>query len=328
MMFRPNFVQFTDFSIAAAKPIEAFEGNQNSGFVFVEFQDGSGGIVKSLKDWHGNKTGRLYPAELLAAQEYLAARVGEVMDAPIRDCRLLNSTTVIMPYIEGKNGDQLDKDGFLDNQQGVSLRLFDHLTANADRRAKNLLFGSHDRIVGIDHALCNFRPRKMMPEPMAALWNNGISVESLTILRPKLEDLYLVFAEIGMEDKHQNLLGNLDWLLDAFTTLSQVAVIKNADLIADADGKAAEAMNLRRLEKWQSAGYAHSKAADLYRQAAAQVQGSEAISLEGKAKAQDELSREAHFTDVMGENHSPAEMTMAKAVVDEVVRVARSLTHP
>jgi len=62
MSFQPNFVTFTNTDIIGRKPMLGFKGNQNNGFTFIQFADGSGGIEKQLKDWTGNKTGRLYPA--------------------------------------------------------------------------------------------------------------------------------------------------------------------------------------------------------------------------------------------------------------------------
>ena len=331
-MFTPNFLRFSDFTTVSSAPMEDMKGNQHAGFVFLRFSDGSAGLVKVLKDWHGNKTGRLYPAELLAAQEYLAARVGEVMDAPIRDCVLLNSRTVMMPYIEGKSGEELDKDGFPCDQRGISLRLFDHLTANADRRAKNVMFTPDGNFIGIDHALCNFRLRtKMLPEKLADLWNGGVSVESLALLRPKLEALLPEFALLGMVEQHENIIATLDNLAAAFAVLAVASnlIEKASDpaLVAQADGKAAEAWDMRRREHWESAGYAHSKAADLYRHAASTASGSDVASLTAKANAQDELSREAHFTDTMTEQHSPAELSLAEAVAKEVARVAQAFRN-
>ena len=222
-MFQPNFVTFTNLEITERNPIEgnAFKGNQNGGFNFVRFSDGSGGIEKRMEDWTGNKTGRLYKGEVLAAQEYLAARVGEVMNAPIRDCLFTGSDAkaVIMPYIEGNSGLE-DGDEFLpSNAQGVALKLFDFLTANADRRPKNWINTPDGRIVGIDHALCNFRPRQAKPELVAEFWNAGVTADALLILRPKLEALRPKFSTIGMDDKFIIMMRNLDVLFEALSTI-------------------------------------------------------------------------------------------------------------
>ena len=229
-MFQPNFVTFTSTKISDhAFPLEGkFRGNQNDGFTFVLFEDGSGGVIKNLKDWTGNKTGRLYPAEILAAQEVLAARVGETMNAPIRECRFYgkDGLSVIMPYIEGENGEQAGQDAPPKGHQATALVLFDYLTANADRRPKNWLWTPDHRIVGIDHALCNFRPRTPTPELISLLWNNGVSYEALLILRPKLENLRLDFTQLGMGNKHETMMQNLSHLLQAFQILDQVAVVK------------------------------------------------------------------------------------------------------
>jgi len=229
-VFQPNFVTFTSTKISDhAFPLEGkFRGNQNDGFTFVLFDDGSGGVIKNLKDWTGNKTGRLYPAEILAAQEVLAARVGETMNAPIRECRFYgkDGLSVIMPYIEGENGEQAGQDTPPKGHQATALVLFDYLTANADRRPKNWLWTPDHRIVGIDHALCNFRPRTPTPELISLLWNNGVSHEALLILRPKLENLRIDFTQLGMGDKHETMMQNLSHLLQAFQILDQVAVVK------------------------------------------------------------------------------------------------------
>jgi SPP1 gp7 family putative phage head morphogenesis protein len=227
--FQPNFVTFTNTEIIRREPIEGiFEGNQNGGFNYVTFADGSGGIEKQLKDWHGNKTGNLYKAELLALQEYLSARVGEVMNAPIRDCRFTNTDakTIVMPYIDGKTGKELDKENFPTDAPGTTLRLFDYLTANADRRPKNLMFTTDGRIVGIDHALCNFRPRKLFPEQIAHFWNHGVNVENLQILRPKLANLQSEFTILGVPEKFQNMMNNLDNLIDALKKVSDAVVVE------------------------------------------------------------------------------------------------------
>ena len=227
--FQPNFVTFTNTEIIRREPIEGvFEGNQNVGFNYVTFADGSGGIEKQLKDWHGNKTGNLYKAELLALQEYLSARVGEVMNAPIRDCLFTNTDakTIIMPYIDGKTGKELDKENFPTDAPGTTLRLFDYLTANADRRPKNLMFTTDGRIVGIDHALCNFRPRKLFPEQISHFWNHGVTVENLQILRPKLANLQSEFTILGVPEKFQNMMNNLDNLIDALQKITDALVVE------------------------------------------------------------------------------------------------------
>ena len=222
-MFQPNFVTFTNLEITERNPINgnAFKGNQNGGFNFVRFSDGSGGIEKHMEDWTGNKTGRLYKGEVLAAQEYLAARVGEVMNAPIRDCLFTGSDAknVIMPYIEGKSGLEDDDEFLPSNAQGVALKLFDFITANADRRPKNWINTPDGRIVGIDHALCNFRPRQAKPELVTEFWNAGVTADALLILRPKLESLRPKFSTIGMDDKFIIMMRNLDVLLEALSVV-------------------------------------------------------------------------------------------------------------
>jgi len=226
-MFQPNFVTFTSTDITGREPLDGqtFKGNQNDGFVFVRFADGSGGLEKEMKDWVGNKTGRLYRAEILAAQEYLAAQVGKAMNAPVRDCYFTSPTTVIMPFIFGTPGDKASETSLPQNAQGTALQLFDYLVANADRRPKNWIITSDNRIVGIDHALCNFRPRFPDPDFVAEMWNNGVSLDSLTMLRPKLAALVLDFTSLGMGDKHENLMANFDRLLNGFQVLDQVAVV-------------------------------------------------------------------------------------------------------
>jgi hypothetical protein len=225
-MFQPNFVTFTSTDITERKPLEGkFTGNQNDGFTFVQFADGSGGLEKSMKDWVGNKTGRLYRAEILAAQEYLAAQIGKAMNAPVRDCYFTSPTTVIMPFINGTPANEQNETELPHNAQGTALRLFDYFVANADRRPKNWIITSDNRIVGIDHALCNFRPRVPSAEFVAEMWNNGLTLEGLERLRPKFAALVVDFTTLGMADKHATLMANFDRLLGAFQTLNQVAVV-------------------------------------------------------------------------------------------------------
>lgn len=231
-MFQPNFVTFTNTDVVSTAPMEGFGGNQNGGFTYASFADGSGGLIKQMKDWHGNKTGRLYRAEILAAQEYLAALVGKTMNAPIRDCRFYgaDAKTVVMPFIHGESGKKLGETELPINHQGIALRLFDYLTANADRRPKNWMRTPDGRIVGIDHALCNFRPRNPSPELIAEFWNNGVSHESLLILKPKLQNLAIDFHQLGMGDKHETMMANLSQLINAFQILTQYAVITKGDV--------------------------------------------------------------------------------------------------
>jgi hypothetical protein len=231
-IFQPNFYTFTNTDIVRREPLGGdYKGNQNAGFTYVQFKDGSRGIEKQMKDWYGNKTGRLYKAEVLATQEYLASRVGEVMNAPIRDCLFTSddAKTIIMPYVLGKSGEELGGEGVPENEQGVALNLFDYLTANSDRRPKNLLFTDDNRIVGIDHALCNFRPRTPSPELVSQLWNFGVNAESLNILKPKLENLVTIFGTLGMLDKFQNMIGNLDLLIKDLEEIAQYATITKND---------------------------------------------------------------------------------------------------
>jgi len=234
--FQPNFVKFTNTDVIGTEPLEGrFKGNQNDGFIYVRFADGSGGIIKTMKDWVGNKTGRLYPAEILAAQEYLASLVGETMNAPVRDCHFYGSgaKTVIMPFIVGQTGEEAGQTELPENAQGTALKLFDYLTANADRRPKNWISTPDGRIVGIDHALCNFRPRVLKPDFVSDLWNNGVSPESLLILQPKLANLAIDFHQIGMGDKHETMMQNLSQLIAAFQTLANFATVVKSAVGAD-----------------------------------------------------------------------------------------------
>lgn len=236
MTFQPNFVKFTNTDVIGTEPLEGrFKGNQNDGFTYVRFADGSGGIIKTMKDWVGNKTGRLYPAEILAAQEYLASLVGETMNAPVRDCHLYGSgaKTVIMPFIVGQTGEEAGQTELPENAQGTALKLFDYLAANADRRPKNWISTPDGRIVGIDHALCNFRPRVLKPDFVSDLWNNGVSLESLLILQPKLANLAIDFHQIGMGDKHETMMQNLSQLIAAFQTLAKFATVVKSVVGAD-----------------------------------------------------------------------------------------------
>ena len=232
-MSQPNFVTFTSTRIVHKEPMGGnFTGNQNDGMFYVRFADGSGGIEKHMKDWHGNKTGRLYRAEILAAQEYLASRVGEVMDAPIRDCRFTSTDAkkIVMPALNGQSGEECQNDVcYPPNISGGKLRLFDYLTANADRRPKNIMHTSGGT-VGIDHALCNFRPREATPEVVADVWNRGITTDYLEALQPKLEALQPTFHQFAMDDKYQNMMDNLDKLIKAFQILSQYVAITKGDV--------------------------------------------------------------------------------------------------
>jgi len=231
-VFQPNFVKFTNTEIVDRNPISGttFFGNQNNGFQLVKFADGSNGVEKRLKHWVGNKTGRLYRGELLGAQEYLAARVGEVMNAPVRDCHFTSkdAQSIVMPFIDGRSGAEMNDKDIPDTPQGVALRLFDYLVANADRRPKNIMFADNGNIVGIDHALCNFRPREPKPELITILWNGGVTLSSLEILKPKLLALGGLFSQMGMTEQFGNLIGNLDRLIAAFTKIQNIAVAKAA----------------------------------------------------------------------------------------------------
>lgn len=231
-VFQPNFVTFTNTDIVSRNPISGriFRGNQNKGFKVVTFADGSQGVEKRLQDWTGNKSGRTYKGELLGAQEYLAARVGEVMNAPIRDCQFTNkdAQSIVMPYIEGESGAENGKENLPDNEQGIALRLFDYLTANSDRRPKNVMWTEDGRIVGIDHALCNFRPRNPSPELITELWNGGVTLDSLNVLKSKFMPLGSLFSQMGVSDKFGNLLDNLDKLIAAYQKVEAIAVAKAA----------------------------------------------------------------------------------------------------
>jgi hypothetical protein len=213
-----------------------FGGNQNAGFWYATFVDGSGGIIKELKDWVGNKTGRLYRAEILAAQEYLAALVGKVIDAPIRDCKFYgsNAHTVIMPYIQGETGLKLEQENLPDTPQTALLRLMDYLTANSDRRPKNWVVTPAGKIIGIDHALCNFRPRVPSALLLGQLRNGGITLESLLAMEVNLKGLEPEFIQLGMGNKFSTMMGNLDELIEAYRSADRAQ--KAASLVVKSLG--------------------------------------------------------------------------------------------
>lgn len=225
-----NFVGFSDTQIVGTDPAKEFKGNQNDGMNFVMFRDGSGGITKKMKDWTGNKTGRLYTAAALAANEYLAARVGQAIDAPIRDCGFIGngSSEIVMPYISGSSGKELgSEDYYPDTDQGIMLRLFDYLTANSDRRPKNLMYsGNGNDIVGIDHALCNFRRKPINNHVVAELWNGGITANTLKNFRAPLSYLESTFAELGAQEQYGNLMANLEAMIWAFDCIEKLDVVE------------------------------------------------------------------------------------------------------
>jgi Family of unknown function (DUF5872) len=281
-VFQPNFVRFTNTDIVERDPIAGtiFQGNQNNGFRYVTFSDGSGGIEKRLKNWTGNKTGRFYRGEVLAANEYLAARVGEIMNAPIRDC-LFTSTdaqTIVMPFIDGKSGKELCEESLPNNPQGIALHLFDYLTANSDRRPKNVIFASNGNIVGIDHALCNFRPRNPKPELVSELWNGGVTLDNLEALKPKLMPLQMVFQQFGMGEQFLNLIGNLDRLIKAFQQVEAVVVAKEA-FEPQTPPKAVQEAAKRALE-WMADGKAGRNFTSVGRKRASDLAHGHPISLE------------------------------------------------
>jgi hypothetical protein len=255
-----GFVGFTSTDIISREPSsQHFEGNQNLGFQIVRFADGSFGIEKSIKDWTGNKTGRLYRAELLASQEYLAARVGQALNAPIRDCLFTstNGTTVIMPFVIGQSGKELGGKDVPDDARGLQLHIFDHLVANSDRRPKNLMF-TQNGIIGIDHALCNFRPRSPKPELLASLYNAGIKSNTIRELEPVLKSTKPYFAQLQMLDKFENLMFNLIRLVADLQIVEQAAsVVKSVKKDAFTPPQSVQEAAQKALE-WMKEGKAGS----------------------------------------------------------------------
>lgn len=300
------FLPFTSTLITNRLGLEGkFNGNQHDGLYAVAFSDGSMGVEKNLADWTGNKTGRHYPAELLAQQEYLSARVGEALDAPIRDCLLVSDTAVLMPFVAGSTGKDLERELPI-SPKSARLALFDYLVANADRRPKNIIYTDDGDFVGIDHALCNFRPRKPTPELISMLWNNGYTAESLEALRPALIGTQGEFERLDHLDKWLQMIENLDLLVEAFGKVAKAVVVKSSDLIARAKQAEQKALELRRNEKFESASYAHAEAGRLYTEAA-HKNPDQATYLLGQAKSQKDLAHTASSAYTLGENHSPVE---------------------
>lgn len=221
-----NFVGFSDTEIVGTDPASEFGGNQNDGMNFVMFRDGSGGITKRLKDWTGNKSGHVYPASDLAKNEYLAARVGQAINAPVRDVGFVGSSEIVMPFIKGKSGKELDSPEYYPlTSQGTLLRLFDTLTTNSDRRPKNLMY-TEKGIVGIDHALCTFRRKAVNNNTVAELWNGGITTNELENFAIPLGYLKSTFSDVGADDQYANMMGNLDDLVWAFKALDRMGVVE------------------------------------------------------------------------------------------------------
>jgi len=90
---------------------------------------------------------------------------------------------------------------------------------------------------------------------------------------------------------------------------------RTATYIAQAKALSAQGDGLRRLEKWQSASFTHSDAADAYRKAAQGETGGNADVLNAHANAQDQLAKYCSFLDNNTEQHSPAEMAKANGAV-------------
>lgn len=312
-VFRPNFVTFTDLNPVSRSPIDGstFRGNQNGGMTHVTFSDGSGGVEKTMRNWTGKKTGRLYRAEVLAAREYLAARVGEALNSPVRDCALVGgrARAVLMPYIHGEDARSMGKNWRAGGHQGVALRLFDHVTANSDRAPKNVIVTPDGRVVGIDHALCNFKRRRPNTALISELWNHGVTADSLAEFRPRLVALAPVFQTLGHTDGFKAMLANFDGTVAGLRVVAAAVegVVKSKP--RKADEVAVEAMELRRQEKWESAALAHEEAARLYESEAKPADDGDGdyTALRAKAQSQRDLAADARFIGQTGERHAPAE---------------------
>ena len=118
------------------------KGKQNKGISIVQLKDGSHAVVKTCRD------------EFDAMQEVLAAKVGKVLDSPIRDAQLVpgSKTEVMSPLVEGQT--VIEKgDAYKDTPIDPRLTFLDDVIGNQDRNPGNIIISPDGKQqIGIDHS--------------------------------------------------------------------------------------------------------------------------------------------------------------------------------
>jgi len=196
-----EFVKLTSTKIAKDDgPLKGAEnGAVNSGIRVVTLEDGSKAVIKDCtppKDMQEE----FGDGKDLANREVLAARVGEALGSPIRDCVHVpgSETEVMSPLVEGKTFDETGADA------SDSLKFFDQVVDNYDRNPGNGFTSADGKEVGIDHgAALETSDYKATENPDFSLIK--ATPEGISAMTDQLQALKPEFAAAGMTD-HFNLM--------------------------------------------------------------------------------------------------------------------------
>jgi len=172
-------------------------GAYNAGIGKVQLSDGSEGVVKKCSE----------PGQ--AENEVLAAKVGSVLNAPIRDCVSLGGDDILMPLIEGQTFAEKDaKMVWADFFDALDPRIaaFDAVVGNYDRNVGNIIVTPDGQQVGIDHGAALENPADIWDVPDVTQFSKDPAkiqkmTEGLLALEPD-------FTSRGKGDVFQQMMAN------------------------------------------------------------------------------------------------------------------------
>ncbi len=173
-----------------------------------------------------------------ADAEMLASIVGQAMGAPVPRAVRLNDKTVVMEYVEGLSGREVQFNfenrpnlHYWRSPEGRLLGVFDVLTDNRDRNGNNWRVRPDDDVAGIDHDAA-FRGFGDPLDPSTNLFvrdyvvlgpdgtqiiDHPLSQADIQHLRDVLGPLRPEFERLGRSGWHEELMGRLDRLAEHAT---------------------------------------------------------------------------------------------------------------
>lgn len=212
---------------SGVKAEKVLAGGDVSETSLVTFRDGTRLVRKKTTDEGGDPGSGKESTDA----EYLAARIGRVLRAPVPVVHRVDDATTYMQYVDhARTGfevlDGLDADAerarlgkLASTDSGKRLGLLDLLASNRDRHNGNWLIGEDGNLEGIDHGLAwesidlvtagdsrKLAAGSAFAEPYLKLGDfidNDLSPADVVFLRSQLGSLEDVFRELGRANWHE-----------------------------------------------------------------------------------------------------------------------------
>jgi hypothetical protein len=199
----------------------------------VVLDDGTEVFAKENEEWGGRSPRTATDAE------QLAARVAEVLRAPVPQVHRTGENSLMTDWTPGRTADEayndpnppVDPDTLVDTGPGRRLGLLDMLVANPDRHDGNWMVTDDGQLVGIDHGLAWFPvdldddSDPFLPTEIRGPFVRGFRTGDRTLMTPAdVVEIRRRLESLRPEFEH---LGHGAWLDHSLDTLGRIGADAN-----------------------------------------------------------------------------------------------------